>query len=124
MGITRQRQVILQILVDSHAHITADQILEKARLIYPHISKGTVYRNLNLMADEGVIRRVHIPGDPVLYDANVAPHQHMVCTECGSVADVGEMERADVQRLIGPDAQAVDYRLVIYAVCKNCAEKR
>ena len=123
MGTTRQRQVIHKILSDRVVHMTADQILERARFVYPSISKGTVYRNLNLMADEGAIRRVHVPGQPVLYDANIMPHQHKVCVECGSIIDIGNVKTEEIGKLIGPDDKIVDYNLIIYAVCKECIDK-
>ena len=70
-----------------------------------------------------MIRRVHVSDGPMLYDANIAPPQHMVCVRCGRVMDIGDMERGDIQQLIGLDTEVVDYNLVVYAVCRNCPGK-
>jgi len=120
MGVTKQRHLILKILSDGGTHMTADQILEKARLVFPNISKGTIYRNLNLMADDNAIKRVRIPGEPVFYDANIIPHQHTVCVKCGKIMDIAGMGPEAVQKLVGPSARIVDYSLVIYVMCEIC----
>ena len=124
MGTTKQRLAIFKIISESGLHMTADQVLEKARLVFPNIGRGTVYRNLNIMADEGVIRRVNIPGESVLFDHNIAPHQHMVCVRCGGVTDIGDIDRENMQKIIGPGAELVDCKLLVYAVCKDCAVKQ
>ena len=122
MGTTRQRQAIHKILIDSSIHLTADQILAEARLIFPNIGKATVYRNLNLMADEGIFRRVHLPDKPVMYDANVIPHQHKVCVHCGSIEDIDVIKAEEINRLVNNE-KIVDYNLVVYSVCKKCDDK-
>ena len=123
MGNTKQRQKIFELLSASAKHLTAEQIFEQARLVFPNLGRGTVYRNLNLMADEGVIRRVHIPGQPVLFDANIKPHQHMVCMTCGGILDIGNLAREEMRKLIEPGTEIIDYFLVMYAICGKCAGK-
>ena len=122
MGTTRQRQVIHKILSGGSIHMTADQIIAEARFVFPNIGKATVYRNLNLMADESIIRRVHIPNEPVMYDANVVPHQHKVCVNCGAIEDIDNIKAEEMNRLANNE-KIVDYNLVIYSVCKKCSDK-
>ena len=121
MGITKQRQAIQSILTESARHLTAEQIFERARRAFPHIGKGTVYRNLNLMADEGVIRRLYISGEPVRFDGNMVRHQHMMCVKCGRIIDIADVKPAEITRLIGREAEVLDYSLVVYTVCDECA---
>jgi len=120
MGITIQRQSIHGILLESANHLSADQIFEKARQAFPHIGKGTVYRNLNLMADQGTIRRVYVSGEPVRFDANTVRHQHMICVKCGKITDIGDVEPAVIASLTGRITAIVSYDLVVYAVCEDC----
>ncbi|MCL2351201.1 MAG: transcriptional repressor [Firmicutes bacterium] len=120
MGKTKQRQAILTVLSDVGVHLTADQVYEQTRRTFPNISKGTVYRNLNLMADENLIRRVHIAGEPVRFDSNRVRHQHKVCVKCGGISDIGDVDAREILRLIAPDSGVVDYDMVVYVVCGKC----
>ena len=122
MGVTRQRQTIQAILSASEEHLTAEQVFEKARKVFPNIGKGTVYRNLNLMADEGVIKRVQIPEQPIRFDKIAIPHQHAVCIKCWGIKDVGDIAPAETRRLVGPKTEIVDHTLLIYVVCEQCSD--
>ena len=122
MGVTKQRQIIASILT-AREHLTADQVLERARQALPNVGMGTVYRNLNRMADEGVIRRLAVPGQPVRFDGNAVPHQHTVCVACGGIGDIGGLEPSELNKLVAPRAEIVDHALLVYVVCEKCAEK-
>jgi len=101
--------------------MTVEQIFEKTKQTFPYLGKGTVYRNLNLLADEGIIRRLQIPGRPIRFDSNTVPHQHMVCVSCGNIVDIADLDPAEMHRLAGPQTEIVDQTLVIYVVCDECA---
>lgn len=85
---TRQRALIARILRTAGRHLTAEEIFQLARRFMPSIAIGTVYRNLGLMVECGEIRRIETAGGPVRYDANLAPHGHLVCRMCGTLEDV------------------------------------
>ena len=85
---TIQRQAILEAMRTSGKHLDAQGIYLAARVICPSLSLGTVYRNLKIMADEGVILRIGVQGKPDYYDINPVPHEHMVCSRCGKLIDV------------------------------------
>ena len=124
MGTTKQRRAILAILSASDGHMTVEQVFEKARELFPNIGKGTVYRNLNLMADAGEIRRLRIADQPIRFDTNIMPHQHVVCVECGRIVDTVDIEPAHVQKLVDQRVTIVEYALVIHVVCGSCAARR
>jgi Fe2+ or Zn2+ uptake regulation protein len=121
MGVTRQRKTILEIISDSRRHLTVEQVYEKARQSFPNIAKGTVYRNLNILADERVIKRLQLPGQPVRFDAKAVAHQHLVCVNCGSIADIDDVDPAELKRLAKPYTEIVDHDLLIYVVCGSCS---
>ena len=121
MGITKQRLAILEVLSSLGGHMTAEQVFEKAQQRFPNIGKGTVYRNLNLMADSGEIRRLHIAGQVVRFDRNTLPHQHVMCVECGSIVDIVDIAHETIRTLADPRTEIVAYALVIYVVCEACA---
>lgn len=86
--ISRQREVILQELCALKCHPTADELYERVRRVLPRISLGTVYRNLELLTETGVIQKLG-PGERRRFDGNVRPHPHVRCLACGRVDDIG-----------------------------------
>jgi len=80
-------RLIHQIVRETERHPTADWIFEEARQKMPRISLGTVYRNLNQLEDEGLIRSI-TEDNLKRYDGNLMPHQHLKCKSCGKVIDV------------------------------------
>ena len=82
--VTRQRTVILEELRKLTCHPTADELCDIVRRRLPHISLGTVYRNLDHLAEEGIVLRLDMAGKSKRYDGNIQPHQHGVCDECAA----------------------------------------
>ncbi len=85
---SRQREEILRVVQTTDTHPTADWVYEQVRKTLPHISLGTVYRNLNLLADEGLIQRVILDDGIVRFDGNTNDHHHFICTKTGKIYDV------------------------------------
>jgi Fur family ferric uptake transcriptional regulator len=85
---TRQRVVILDALRSVRTHPTADEIYAMVRKKMPRISLGTVYRNLDLLADSGEILLLERAGAQKHFDGNPSPHQHVLCRKCGRIGDV------------------------------------
>ena len=87
---THQRQVILHELKKSSNHPTADEIYVAVRKAMPGVSLGTVYRNLELLSDIGIIRKNVSGGNQRRYEANVDIHYHIICSSCNEIVDVPE----------------------------------
>ena len=85
---SRQRESIKSCLMGRRDHPTADHVYLSIREEYPNISLGTVYRNLNLLVDLGEVRKLSCGYGPDRFDADLSPHYHFVCRECGSVTDL------------------------------------
>lgn len=85
---TRQRTVILEELRSLTCHPTADQLYQRVRDRLPHISLGTIYRNLELLSEQGQIQRLEVTGGQMHFDGNPEPHCHIRCHDCGAVGDV------------------------------------
>lgn len=85
---SKQRNLILCVIRSTHCHPTADWIFERARKEMPNISLGTVYRNLNLLRDEGKIQELRFGNSVSRYDGDLRSHYHVRCVECGEVIDV------------------------------------
>ena len=82
---SQQRERIYQAVRNSREHPTAQMVYDALRPELPKLSLGTVYRNLQQMADEG--RLVQIDGAVTRFDAVLAPHTHLCCARCGRVED-------------------------------------
>ena len=85
---SRQREVIKTFLCTRKDHPTADVVYMNVRQQYPNISLGTVYRNLTLLSEMGEIMRLRVGDGVDHFDADTSPHNHFVCSECGSVIDL------------------------------------
>ena len=106
-------------------HPTAAQVYEEIWKVYPQISLGTVYRNLNIMAEEGEILRLPFSGAPDHFDPNPGEHYHIVCSGCGRIFDtdglpqeiLAELDEA-VQACTGVEVQSRN--LIFYGICVSC----
>jgi Fur family peroxide stress response transcriptional regulator len=86
---TRQRGVILDILQETEAHPTAEMIYHDARRVIPNISLGTVYRNLNFLRDQGLVREIRpSDGGSSRFEGAHTPHAHFHCKECNGLLDI------------------------------------
>jgi Fur family ferric uptake transcriptional regulator len=80
--------VILEEVEKSHDHLTADEIYQKVKLRLPRISMGTVYRNLEVLAANGIIKRLGSNRPQMRFEGNIKEHYHLTCLRCGSIEDV------------------------------------
>lgn len=88
MKFSKQRELILNEVLNSHIHLTADNIYENLKKNNPNLSLGTVYRNLTQLEEHGLISKLSIPGDPVRFDRNIDDHNHFICESCGAIIDI------------------------------------
>jgi Fur family transcriptional regulator, ferric uptake regulator len=122
MRLTTQRQIILEELAKVTSHPTANEVYDMVRKRLPRIGLGTVYRNLELMADSGVILKLEVGGTQKRFDATVDPHYHIRCSGCGRVDDI----EIPVQHHINEVARtACDYEILGHHIefsglCKDC----
>lgn len=89
---SKQRELIYHCVEGRHDHPTAEMVYQTLKPSAPGLSLGTVYRNLNLLTDEGYLLR--LPFEVDRYDANTQPHGHLECRQCGQVIDLsGDAQR-------------------------------
>ena len=96
---SRQRDCIKEFLMGRKDHPTADMVYAHVREEFPHISLGTVYRNLSLLSEIGEIRKITCNG-PDRFDANTMPHYHFTCNCCGCVEDLEFKQKPDFSGLL------------------------
>lgn len=92
MRITKQKNLILEIVNNSKEHLSVEEIYKLTRKEIPNISLGTVYRNLNLLLNNGNIRKIKLNGIDH-YDSIKKFHNHFICNKCNRIYDIFENER-------------------------------
>jgi Fur family ferric uptake transcriptional regulator len=119
---TPQRRIILEELENSHSHPTADELYEKVKRRLPRISLGTVYRNLEILASEGVIRKLDLCGTQRRFDAGVELHYHVRCLQCGALEDVTIEPDARFRDMLKETKgyEVCDVRLEFLGFCPRC----
>lgn len=85
---TIQRNMVLEAVNMLRSHATADEIYAYIAKDYSAITRGTVYRNLNLLSESGQILKIEVPGGADRYDHQCHNHYHVKCDKCGKIYDV------------------------------------
>jgi Fe2+ or Zn2+ uptake regulation protein len=120
--VTPQRLTIARVVRELDTHVTAEQVLTAVSERLPGVSLPTVYATLDLLEELGSVRRVSAGGGAILYDPRTHPHHHVVCSRCGSVADieapVDEAALIAAARRAGYEPERAD--TVVHGVCANC----
>ena len=122
---TRQREAILDILRHTDSHPTADQIYEEVRKIIPHISKGTVYRNLNILSEVGEISELNLSGTVSRFEGKQDNHYHFRCEKCGRVFDLNEPVNGELDRKVAEKTgfKVSYHQLEFRGLCKDCQKQ-
>ena len=87
LKITPQRVVILEAIYKLNNHPTADNIIENIRESHPNIATGTVYKVLETLVENGLIRKVKTDKDIMRYDGIIENHHHLYCSKCDLIED-------------------------------------
>ncbi len=118
---SRQREAIIKYLSETDTHPTADEVFDHVRVLYPNISLATVYRNLNLLSEEGEIRRISCGSHVDRFDFRTAAHAHFMCNCCGRVSDVFlDMKKlSDFSNGMLPGSVS-DCDLIFHGTCTDC----
>ena len=124
LGITKQRQAVLQVIRESDEHLTANEVFENARRILPSISFATVYNSLRYLKNEGLIGEVRFGTDAARYDRKLTRHDHALCNKCGKLVDMelsipnGLLEEA--AGLSKFEAESIEFTL--RGLCPECSK--
>jgi Fur family transcriptional regulator, peroxide stress response regulator len=119
---TKQREAILRVLRNTRAHPTADQIYDEVRKEIPNISKGTVYRNLQVLEEDGAIAELHLDVTLSRYEVKQGSHYHFRCEKCGRVSDIDvpvdkDLDRAAEKRT---GLKISSHQLEFRGLCQEC----
>jgi len=122
--ITSQRRVMIQSLLNFDKFPTALELFNDIRETNPEIGLDTVYRNLNLLVDMGIVEQINLPGKDVkVFELTLeAHHHHLVCLSCGEANCLHycPVNDKELQKAAGSEFQIVGHSLELYGYCSKC----
>lgn len=121
--ITPQRHAILTYLMESMCHPTADEIYRALEPRFPNMSVATVYNNLKMFIEAGMVRELTYGDNSSRFDADVSNHYHVMCEKCGKITDfmypsLEEVERT-AEQMTGFKVRG--HRMELYGTCPDCS---
>lgn len=122
LGLTKQREVVFQVIRDSRGHLTANEVFGEAKSLLPSISFATVYNSLRFLKDGGYIAEIQFGNGASRFDRITSRHDHALCTKCGKLADI-EMEHPEelVQRAAAiSNFKPESLEFTLKGICPEC----
>jgi len=124
--ITPQRHAVLEYLLTASTHPTADEIYRALEDKFPNMSVATVYNNLRILKDLGLVRELTYGDDSSRFDSNMGEHYHIICEDCGKIVDFHYPTLDEIESL----AQKVSgfeishHRMELYGKCEKCTSEK
>lgn len=123
MRYSRRREMIYRYVCEQGNHPNAQTVYEALRVYEPKLSLGTVYRNLNQLADAGKLKKISLPDGNCRFDGTLSRHSHIVCECCGRTTDFSastEPLRTTIKQETGYSLTQAS--LALYGICSACTE--
>jgi len=122
IAVTHQRQVLYEVMQGMEGHPSPEEVYACVREQIPSISLATVYKNIHLFVESGVLREVSLHHGSVRVEMNDEAHHHMVCSRCKMITDIGEAELGlEPKRQMLPGGFLVErYSVDVIGVCAKC----
>ncbi|MFN2193027.1 MAG: Fur family transcriptional regulator [Candidatus Promineifilaceae bacterium] len=123
--LTPARQAIIDTLVASHGHITADDLAALVHESAPQVGRMTVYRTLELLCDLGLVRPIYQGTGAAHYVLLTdGSHHHLICTNCHRVFEFERCGADDLAQALESqfNFQVQSHLLEIYGLCEECRE--
>lgn len=123
LGLTRQREVVLQVICDEKEHLTANEVFDKAKVLLPTISFATVYNSLRYLKDAGHIAEISFGSGAARFDSMTSRHDHAICTKCGKLVDMELDLPAELVRLAAEYSRfkPESLELTLRGLCPECS---
>lgn len=122
---SKQRDAVYADLMSRYDHPTADEVYFSVKKDLPNISLATVYRNLKLLENEGLILKITTE-DSDRYDGHTQTHYHLMCDRCKKVSDLNIKNEFNLNEL--PDnefnGEIRTHALLFFGLCKDCKQTK
>ena len=123
----RKRNAILECLKNTHAHPSAETLFQMLQEEHPDISLATVYRNLTLFKNQGMIQSLGTVNGIERFDGNTEPHVHFICGSCNSVLDLPELDPPESLCSAAAKAtggEVTSCQLIFTGTCQDCLNQK
>ena len=123
---SKQREDLLSVLKNSKSHPTAEELYNSIKEKIPSVSRGTVYRNLKDLVDEGYIIKISMAGGADRYDYIHKKHNHIICKYCGMVKDFEydfDLKNVKLSVIKQTEMDPLLDGVIVYGICGKCKEK-
>lgn len=119
---TKQRQLIIDELRQLTSHPTADDLYHLVQKKIPKISLGTVYRNLTILSEQGIIQKLNIGGSHKHFDGNISNHYHICCSNCDRIDDLEIPPDFNIEKKISKltSFKILKHNLCFIGICPDC----
>ena len=121
---TKQKRIIYEAVTSRCDHPSAEDIYNAIHIKYPSISKSTVYRNLDVLSEEGLIRRIKTPTFD-RFDLTLNEHSHIVCKICHKMLDVNFIPSNNIDKLVSEETGFLidSHQMIFEGICPSCLKK-
>ncbi len=125
MNYSKQREVILDALKNNVVHPTAEYLYSALKEEHGSISLATLYRNLNLLAAKGIIKKIDGLESSSHFDHNVHEHYHFMCDKCKKIYDVSSDVAPYLAQKAGEElgADITNCDIIFHGICRECKVK-
>ena len=119
---SRQRDEILALLRTTTSHPTADWIYQEMKKEFPHLSLGTVYRNLALLVEQGLVRKLESGSTFDRFEARLEPHYHLICSRCRVISDFDMPGYQEINERAArmTDFKIQGHKIEFFGLCSTC----
>lgn len=120
---TPQRYAILSYLIETKTHPTVDEIYKALEAKFPNMSVATVYNNLKVFLEAGLVKELTYGDGASRYDADMHDHYHAICDNCGKIEDFEYEPLVEVEKAAERETgfRVRGHRMEVHGLCKECA---
>ena len=126
MRLTNQRLEIMEFIDNNYTHPTVEEIYDNVRRKVTRISKATIYQNLKILVEEGIVREVNMKGVS-RFEPNLEAHHHLICKTCSKIMDFDSKELTEYSLRLAEkvkDMKIESTNTNFYGICKKCRGKK
>jgi Fur family transcriptional regulator, peroxide stress response regulator len=122
LGLTKQREVVFQVIRESTTHLTANEVFDEAKTLLPTISFATVYNSLRYLKDAGHIAEIQFGNGASRFDKMTSRHDHALCSKCGKLVDMHIELPPEIVQLAADFSKfkPESIELTLRGLCQNC----
>ncbi len=126
LKVTPQRKAIIKVLESADAVLSAQEIFAEVIKILPNINFSTIYRNLDLLLERGILCRITPESGGILYELRreEGHHHHVICKKCGASIPLDYCPMANIEKELSRKGfTPTEHRFEIYGYCNKCSKK-